>query len=143
MTRPLVFEVGLPPGALSPNVRMHGAPRGARGAEYREECRLECLSAFNKRAQRKDRWPFPRRVRVTLAFQTANRLGANGRRVRDLRYRPLDLDNAQAAAKPLFDGLVLAGLVRDDRAEFMQHGTLTIDAELGPGVIVTVEEADE
>jgi len=126
---PLVFEVPLPPRALSSNGQ-HGHWRKSATArrDYRRDVGLVAASAA-----RSAEWPVVSgTVCVSLVF------GTKGRNTRDGGYRPVDIPNAIAAFKPGFDALVDAGILVDDDARHMTLGTVRIDSKVGPAVRVTV-----
>ena len=75
----------------------------------------------------------PDRVRVSLLF------GIKGGRKLGL-YQPRDEPNAVDAAKPLFDGLKDARVIRDDSKRHMELGKVEITSKRGPWVRVTIEE---
>lgn len=140
MTTELVFEVPLPPVALSPNRKLHHMVKASAVAAYREDVRRLAASAA---VRRREGWTPMTRARVELVFGTRRQFqrqwgGGPNLRVMDELYRPRDEANATAAAKALYDGLVSAGLLVDDSAEHMEAGRVRIDTTWGPGVRVTV-----
>lgn len=127
------FEVPLPPRGLSPNLngsKAHWARIMEARSEYRGTVKLLGVSQRN----RTPGWTPPFLARVSLRFGIAR-----GPLRSDGFYRPIDLGNAVAAFKAGFDGLVDAGLLREDHAEAMELGRVTISREHGPGVLVRVE----
>lgn len=138
------FEMPLPPRGLSPNRgATHWGPKHGFTADYREEARIRCLSQINLGAQRKARWTYPARVRVRLTFGTGWRHETNCRCPSDALYRPTDDDNAMAACKALYDGIVAAGTVKNDTVRYMLRERVEIDPARGPGVFVRIEAMEE
>ncbi len=131
----LVFDVPLPPRALSSNgAHGHWASKARAKAEYRET-----VSWLAKAAMLQTNWPvavaWPRQVDLLFGIKGARKEG---------RYQPRDESNALSAFKAGFDGMVDAGVVRDDSRRWMHLGETRITAEDGPWVriTVTVAEAD-
>ena len=128
--RAIVIELPLPPRALSSN-GSHGhwssKSRAAKG--YRKLCQIIGLQS------RPPRWLADCKMHVSYTF------GIKGARTLGL-YCPRDVSNALAAFKAGQDGLVDAGILVDDSAKWMELGTVTIDATVGPFVRVTVEPCD-
>ncbi len=66
--------------------------------------------------------------------------------VTDKRRR--DLDNLMASIKPLWDGIVDAGILQDDSAEYLRHGPPSLVRQIDPPPIeayveVVLEEVKE
>ena len=128
MTNALVFEVSLPYRELSSNGSHGHWSEVARVRRlYREEARISALAAMREQG-----WEHKGPVRVHLLFCTRGGRGVQ-------RYQPRDVANAIAAAKPLFDGLVDAGIVPDDSQQHLDVGSTRITTNYGPYVLVTVE----
>ena len=124
MTEVLRFSVPtLPKVALSPN----GAKGGHWGA--RAKAAYELRDAVRKCAQSAlvGRSGFERAA-VGVEYRIASK------RRQDGCYRPRDLPNMVSSLKPLYDGLIDAGVLRDDRYEHM---------ELGAHRIVKVERYED
>lgn len=128
MTNALVFEVSLPYRELSSNGSHGHWSKVARVRRlYREEARISALAAMREQG-----WEHTGPVRVHLLFCTRGGRGVQ-------RYQPRDEANALAAAKPLLDGIVDAGVVVDDSRKHLTIGGVSIRADGGPFVRVTVE----
>ena len=123
----LVFEVQLPPRNVSSNARVHWRERSRAVKEYREHVAWAVVAATVIPDT------LPDRVRVSLLF------GIKGGRRAGL-YQPRDEPNAVDAAKPLFDGLKDARVIRDDSKRHMELGKVEIASKQGPWVRVTIEE---
>ncbi len=127
----ITFEVPLPPRELSSNGSHGHWSRKSRAAkQYRLACRFGALAATQ--CATAPEIVRCERVRVSYLFgiKDARKLGL---------YCPRDVSNAIAAFKAGQDGIVDAGLIRDDSARYMELGTVTIDPKVGPFVRVTVE----
>ena len=135
----LTIDLPLPPRALSSNgSHGHWAWKGREARRYREECHLLARVSGGISAQCVGfEYPmqYPKRRRVSYTF------GIKGARAGGY-YCPRDVSNALAAFKAGQDGLVDAGILVDDSAKWMELGTVTIDATVGPFVRVTVEPCD-
>ena len=125
--RAIVIEPPLPPRALSSNgSHGHWRTKSAAAKGYRQLCGLLARAfAENK--------PDRRRVSYTFGIKGARSTGA---------YCPRDVSNALAAFKAGQDGLVDAGILVDDSARWMELGSVTIDATIGPFVRVVVEPCE-
>ena len=124
--RAIVIELPLPPRALSSNgSHGHWSKKSSAANGYRMVCRAVALAACNREPHNERR-----RVSYTFGIKGARKLGL---------YQPRDISNALAAFKAGQDGLVDAGILVDDSAKWMELGTVTIDATVGPFVRVVVE----
>jgi len=131
----LVFRVELPPAYLSPNQARH-VPwklKNDTTVTYKLQVQAECANAM-----RRARWVVPVQARVSLLWGLHDARSLKHKNL-DPRYHPEDSDNAIEAAKPLFDGLTLAGAIVDDRWESMVLGGVTATRTEGPWVEVTIE----
>ena len=122
----------LPRTALSPNGAQGGSWRAKASAtkELREATRIAAESAFSGRSGLN-------RARVGVEYRITSQ------RRRDGSYRPRDLGNALAALKPLFDGIVDAGIVPDDSVRYMELGEtriVKVERYEDECLFVTVEE---
>ncbi len=123
----LVFETPLPPRALSSNgAHGHWASKAAARKVYRAT-----VFTHARNAARVIQWNGTRSVRVDLLFGIK---GARG----EGWYAPRDESNALSAFKAGFDGMVDAGVVRDDSRRWLHLGSVEITAEDGPWVRITV-----
>jgi crossover junction endodeoxyribonuclease RusA len=102
--RSISVSLSLPPATLSPNARPHWRAKAKAVRECRQTTYLSALVALARRPP--PRWTF---CRVEYQFQFA-----------DHRHR--DLDNLIAAAKPVLDGLVDAGVLSDDSRADLECG---------------------
>lgn len=132
MPEVLEFEVPLPPAEASPNLHTSRLARIRALAGYRQ-----LVARLARQALAGRRWDAGRRQRLSLCF----RLGRGSSRG-DGCYRPGDPDNAAAAAKPLIDGLVDAGLIEDDCWRWLELGAVTAEEGGDPGVAVRLEAAE-
>jgi len=87
----------LPPHALWPNARPHWATKAKEVKAYRSMAKIKCLTSMEMR-RRPPRLEYAT-VQVTFYFKDARRR---------------DPDNALAAMKSAFDGMVDSGLLADD-----------------------------
>ena len=127
--RAIVIELPLPPRALSSNgSHGHWSKKSREARDYRQECYVTALVNCGRLRPTK-------RMRVSYTF------GIKGARAAGL-YCPRDVSNALAAFKAGQDGLVDAGILVDDSARWMELGTVTIDATVGPFVRVVVESCE-
>jgi hypothetical protein len=123
----------LPRKELNPNGPKRSIP--ALHGQATEELRTHTYGAFMDR-RRPPHWEF---ARVSLVLLNSFK------RPGDDRYRPRDNNNAQCACKPVFDGIVDAGIVPDDDYLHMAIGSVvihrveTIEEEC---IIVIVERLD-
>ncbi len=118
----------LPGRALSPN-GSHGTHHGVAAArrEYRAVVAALALNAVRAHSQ-----PFPVEyglVSVTAVFTT--------KQAHDKCYRPKDVPNLIYALKPLYDGLVDAGVLVGDQHDQMEIGPHRIYFE---GIPPSMEE---
>lgn len=91
----------LPPTPLSPNARVHWAQKARATKLYRRDARMLTIAAGGRNL----RW---RRAVARATFYWPC-----------LRRR--DVGNAEAMLKPVFDGMVDAGLLVDDNAGVLTH----------------------
>lgn len=132
MSRFLCIHCQLPDLGQNPNSRGHWSEKRHKKG-YRYEVEIDAKSAVNAA-----RWDVAEMVRVSLTFGTCITRTHHGRPA-DGRYRPIDPDNAVAAFKQGFDGLVDAGVMVDDSYRHMELGRVVIDQKQGPWVRVDVE----
>lgn len=135
------FLPELPPRALSPN-----GPRGAFMAEAQARAWLRGMTAqfaslvgdLEGLAE-----PFARaRVAVEARVYWNRRDRGMPYHARD-RYRPEDVPNLVSALKPVYDGLVDAGILKGDRAGEMvlgAHEIVTVRDYAHEGLLVRIEE---
>lgn len=127
MNESIVVILPLPPRALSPN-----RPAGSRGGRFAKAAaakkyRMQARRATEAAGVETGPWEL---ASVTAAFYFATR-------------RRRDQDNAMAMLKPAYDGIVDAGLVRDDDYEHLKREapTFVIDAEF-PRVELVITRLD-
>ena len=94
----VVLDLPMPPKELSPNHRGHWREIAPIRRDYRELCRLLAQNMM----QHGGKYPLPGPVVAEVTFTFPNR-------------RRRDQDNALAALKACWDGLVDAGLLADDK----------------------------
>ncbi len=122
--RKLVLEIPhLPPRVLSPNARVHWGTRAEAHRLERDEVYLRAFSLWHHQE------PMAR-ARVSYEFH-----------VKSGRIR--DFDNLLAACKPIPDGLVEAGVLRDDSMYCLEIGSVRAIRSDAERTIVTVEEIQE
>lgn len=133
----LVFEVPLPPTALSPNHR--GETVAARQARSKRLEQYRTLVRFAARdAAIRAGWKPPIKARISLLY--AIRPTPNTARDElDRLYRPRDWDNAVAAFKAGQDGIVAAGVLKGDTWGMLEGGRISATGAEGPFVRVTIE----
>ncbi len=127
---PLVIEGPLPARALSPNGNIHWRRSQPARSEQRVIWKLATL-----RARLGCSAPPPARVRVSVD------IGTKGAKAAGL-YQPRDATNALAALEGAFDGVVDGGAAIDDSARHRVLGTVALTNAWGPGVRITIEEAE-
>ncbi|MDD5095559.1 MAG: endodeoxyribonuclease RusA [Dehalococcoidia bacterium] len=111
----------LPPKACSPNARVHWAEKAKQAKRYRELSFLSAKSAMNG-------WIAPEKALVQLTFIIPD-------------HRRRDIDNLVASFKSGLDGLVDAGVIRDDSGKRIVLDTPAIECIPGERkVLVTVEK---
>jgi len=115
--RQVLLRMTAPPRELSPNARKHWAKKAHVVADYREECgwdaREQCHVALTP----------PITARVTFV-------------VPDHRRR--DLDNLAASLKPMWDGLVDAKVLPDDRATVIVDIGYSLRVEKGQRYVMVL-----
>jgi len=90
--------LGLPPEECSPNARVHWTVRHLATTKARLNAGWQAI------ADKPDGWEAPERATLQYTFIVPNK-------------RRRDADNFLARAKPFLDGLVDAGILKDDSAE--------------------------
>lgn len=124
MGRNITIELlGLPPRTLSPNFRGHWAVKARAVNAYRTYVYL-----MANQARPRD-WEVLEKATISLTFIAVDR-------------RRRDLDNLLSSFKAGIDGLIDAGILRDDSAEHLAYGSIKlIQGEEGePKTIVTIGE---
>lgn len=128
------IKISLPPNLCSPNVRGHwGAVANAKKAY-----RLEAKYVAQNVTRQLGRTVFPASARISYVFhQKGLRKGFT-----DGRGGFRDRDNAIAAMKSAQDGLIDAGIVKND-AQFTIGDVVLLTAKQSEGrfVIITIEES--
>ena len=107
----------LPSAALSPNARGHWSKR----AKAMSTDRMDAHAYFLQSYTRPDKPLESARIKVRVYF---------------VNKRPRDPDNFGARLKGFFDGLTLAGVIRDDSFECIGHPQyeFLVDPSKGPAV---------
>lgn len=125
------FITPLPPRGLSPNgAHGHYAAVAAAKRLYRHEVFVDARNACLA-----NHWRAPQKAKVSIRFCTGGR-----RKDAPGRYRPLDVANAVMAFKAGFDALKDGGLILDDSHRHLLLGSMEIDSDTGPWVVLTLEE---
>jgi len=126
----------LPKVALSPNGNKGGTWAGRHGAtrELRGIAKIAVQSARNPPLAVYDR------ARIDVEYRHTG-----SKKHRDGHYRPRDIANAIAALKPVYDGIVDAGIIPDDSYDHMElgpHRIVRVERYEDEGLAVTIEELD-
>lgn len=98
------------PRACSPNGRYAWSVVAKAKAELRRQTYMTAQWGGAKQA------PTFEYARITLQLHVYRKRGGSP------GYRPKDGDNLMAACKGLFDGLKDAGVIKDDSAQYVEHG---------------------
>jgi len=124
----LVFRVPLPPVALSPNRtrNVHWSVKHAAVEQYKRDAGYLARDAANRA-----KWSAPAKARISLLF------GLKGKATG--LYHPSDWDNGAGAMKAAQDGIVLAGVLRDDNWAALEVGSIAATFEDGPWVEIRLE----
>ena len=117
----LCFEIPYPPGALSPNARVHWGAKARHAKKARSEAMLVAQSAARQAG-----FVPSDRLRVHLLFKPTT-------------ARIRDRDNALASMKPALDGIASALQVNDAVFEPVVEFAPS-DRRRAPCVLVTIEE---
>ncbi len=131
MTAFEVFIPLLPAKALSPN-----QGQGGKRFNAHTRARREMRDATAMMVRNAPTMPHFDRARVSITYRYVTT------RQRDDRYRPHDVPNAISALKPVYDGLVDAGLFPDDDWQHMALGPHRIERVTNPedeGLLVRVQ----
>jgi crossover junction endodeoxyribonuclease RusA len=111
MQQTLVVTVSIPPRVLSPNARCHWAVRMKATRKLRVESWAACQVAMHERGMSEGEWE-EAACQVLWFAKTERRR---------------DRDNCLATLKPVFDGLVDGGLLKDDVG--ITHLPMIIDVD--------------
>ena len=125
MPRTITLRFPWFPRELSPNISSHHMKKGRAVKNYRDQCGWEARfspSALQHPAHRMLASP----VLATTTFHVDTK-------------RRYDLDNLMASLKPMWDGLVDAGILQDDSTEHLRHAEskLVVGKEKYVEVILT------
>lgn len=125
----ITLTLPFPPAGLSPNRirREHWSLRSELSKAYREECRLLTRQRLLQLGETKQTLPLKEPVRARITFV-----------IKDNRRR--DMDNLFAAFKPAIDGMVDAGVLRDDDIWSVSY-QLSATKGLSAVVLVALEES--
>ena len=109
MPRTITLRLPWPPRELSPNVarRLHWAKKAAAAKTYREQCGWEARLSPSAL------------LHPTRRMLTSPVLATTTFYVKDKIRR--DIDNLMASIKPLWDGIVDAGILQDDSHKHLRH----------------------
>ena len=118
MARTITLRLPWFPRELSPNSRAHWAAKAKAAKAYREQCGWAVMQARNS---------FKSPVLATTTFHVDTK-------------RRYDLDNLMASLKPLWDGLVDAGILQDDSTEHLRHAESKLVVGSNRYISVTLEE---
>ena len=115
--------LGLPPEACSPNARVHWVVRHKATTDARLAAGWEAMVA------KPDDWETPEKATVQFTFVVPDR-------------RRRDSDNFVGRAKSFLDGLVDAGVIKDDSAECLTllPPKFEVSKELSPRTRIRVED---
>jgi crossover junction endodeoxyribonuclease RusA len=105
----------LPPSACSQNSRCHWSERARATSAYRKEAWAMFLQAKPRDWTRR-----PVKLQVHMRYGRGSR-----------GYKPQDVQNAIGALKAAIDGMVDAGIVPDDSAQWVSWGEVSIKEEKG------------
>lgn len=126
MSESITITLPLPGRVLSPNYRP--ASRGGAIGRAVAAKKYKALAAAAVEAQRLETTPWPAATLTIGFFHHANR-----RR---------DPDNAVGSLKSAIDGIVMAGLVPDDSAEYLTIESVTFSAGQPARVEITATRRD-
>lgn len=120
----ITLRLDFPPAEVQPNARLFWRVKNAHQAAYREICRVDALNARRAAEAVGVVFPLEPPVKARITFILTNK-------------RRRDFDNLIAGFKHAQDGLVDAGLIRDDNVFAFQP---QYDVEAGPraGVVVVL-----
>ena len=139
--RTLTFTFGWPPRELSPNIRtktvvladgtrkrkaIHWREVGAATKAYREQCGWAAVEPA-----------IDPETHVTICLHSPV-LATTTFHVKDKIRR--DMKNMEAALKPLWDGIVDAGVLQDDSTEHLRHAESKLVVGKERKVVVVLEE---
>ena len=128
MPSSITFTFPWPPKELSPNVArgLHWRTKASATKQYRRDCYYDA---------RDSAWPIesPPLLRSPVLATTTFH-------VKDKQRR--DIGNMEAALKPLWDGIVDAGILVDDDYKHLRHGESKVVVGKEKRVEVTLEEVE-
>ena len=130
MPRSITLTFPWPPKELSPNVarRLHWAKKASAVKEYRETCGWEVIAQMGTDVFG---FPYTSPALATVTFHVKDKI----RR---------DIGNLDASLKPLWDGIVDAGILADDDYRHLRHGEskVVVEPKGTKRVEVTLEEIE-
>ena len=126
MPRSITLTFPWPPRELSPNARPNRYKKASATKEYRETCGWEVIAQMGTDVFG---FPYTPPVLATTTFYVDSK-------------RRYDLDNLDASLKPLWDGVVDAGILVDDSSEHLRHGESKVVVGKERRVEVTLEEIE-
>lgn len=127
MARLRIDVTQLPPASSSPNWRGHWGSKYKGSRVYHDAVFYCCVDARNRALMGGVSLPFIKaRLKLTFVFP---------------EHRRRDRDNLLSQFKPGLDGIVDAGLVLDDAAEYLELGEVDIlvDPERAPLTVIDIE----
>lgn len=135
MTQKYSFTIAVPHDLPTANSRLHWAKRAALTKQARE---VVTAQARAKRLRNGPVWA----VGTRIVPEATGRCYLHMTLIRGKGQRMLDHDNAVSAMKPVIDGLVSAGWLKDDSFKWLQYDA---DQRRGPepAVEVCIRRLDE
>ena len=134
MPRSISLTFPWPPKELSPNVarRLHWAKKATATKQYRSDCGWEAkLQTWDKDDKAYYFESLASPVLATVTFHVKDKI----RR---------DIGNLDASLKPLWDGIVDAGILADDDYKHLRHGEskVVVEPKGTKHIEVTLEEVE-
>ena len=126
MPRTITLRLPWFPRELSPNSRPHHMEKAKAVKAYRSDCYLDA---------RDSTWPIknPPLIRSPVLATTTFHVDAK---------RRYDFRNLDAALKPMWDGLVDAGILQDDSTEHLRHAESKLVLGKEKKIVVVLEEVE-
>ena len=128
MPRSITLTFPWTPKELSPNARPNRYKKASATKQYRRDCYLEARNQVTLAVLQPQSWLASPVLATTTFYVDSKR-----------RY---DLDNLNASLKPLWDGVVDAGILVDDSSEHLRHGESKVVVGSERKVEVRLEEVE-